>query len=151
MRAAFPSDMPGPKRGGVTRRLALPRRWPAIALVLLALLLRGGIPQGYMIGTDAAGAVAITPCPGQAMVMPVSMSMSMPMKHGAGHDHDGSPRGMPCPFAVLAAPAMPSAPAIVPPAPPVAAPAAATAVPSAFPGPEAAAPPPPATGPPLLS
>jgi hypothetical protein len=145
MRAAFPSDMSEPKRGGVTRRTALTRRWATIAVVLLALLLRGGIPEGYMIGTDAAGAVTIAPCPGQAMVMP------MPMKHGTGHDHDGPPREMPCPFAVLAVPAMPSAPVAILPAPPVATPVPATTVPPAFPGPQAAAPPPPATGPPALA
>ena len=48
------------------RAMSARRHWPAFALVLLALLLRAAIPTGYMLGTDASGAVVVQPCPGQA-------------------------------------------------------------------------------------
>lgn len=116
------------------------RHWPAFAFVLLALLLRAAIPAGYMLGTDASGAVVVQPCPGQATVLP--------MRHGAGHHDHGPKSEMPCPFGVLGAPAMPSAP-------PVHAAESMAAVPAPIsvlvparlpPGP--AAPRPPSTGPP---
>jgi hypothetical protein len=122
----------------MTGRAVSARHWPAFILVLLALLLRAGIPDGYMIGTDAAGAARIELCPGKAMVMP--------MPHGAGHH--GQPREMPCPFGVLTAPAMPSLPPVAAVAPMAIVPLAlALLLPTLLP-PKAAAPPPPSTGPP---
>jgi hypothetical protein len=120
----------------------LPRHWPALLAVLLALLLRGGVPEGYMIGTDQSGSVTIQLCSGRTMVMP------MPMGHG---DHHGQPREMPCPFGVLGAPAMPSAPPVVVGASLVIAPTLLAAALPAFLQPQAAAPPPPSTGPPAFA
>lgn len=115
---------------------------PALLAVLLALLLRGGMPDGYMIGADASGAITVELCSGKAMVMP------MPMGHG---DHHGQPREMPCPFGVLAAPAMPSAPPVIASLPILIAPAFIAAFLPTFLKPQAAAPPPPATGPPAAA
>jgi len=145
MRPRFPSPALRLKRGGVIRRFALTQRWAAVLAVLLALLLRGGIPDGYMLGTDASGAVTVELCSGKTMVM------SMPMEHGAGHDHDGQPREMPCPFGVLGAPAMPSVPPLLVVAPPAIAPVLLAAALPVFLAPQAAAPPPPSTGPPSLT
>jgi hypothetical protein len=119
------------------------RHWPAFALVLLALLLRAGIPTGYMLGTDASGSVVVELCPGQAA--------ATPMRHGAGHHDHGQKGEMPCPFGVLGAPAMPSAPPVVADASTLIFPAPiSVSLPTRLsPGP--AAPPPPSTGPPARS
>jgi hypothetical protein len=122
------------------RNMPAHRHWPAFAFVLLALLLRTAIPTGYMLGTDASGSIMVEPCSGQAT--------AMPMRHGANHHDHGQKSEMPCPFGVLGAPAMPSAPPVV-----AAASVAVVPAPNSFllptrllPGP--AAPPPPSTGPP---
>lgn len=117
---------------------ALPR-WAAMMAVLAALLLRAGLPAGYMIGTDAAGAVTIELCSGRTMVM-------QPPRDGG--DQPARPHQSPCPFGVLAAPATPPAPPLPVIAAPVATPALLAAPRPAPPVAEATAPPPPATGPP---
>jgi hypothetical protein len=109
-------------------------------LLAAALFLRLLVPAGYMVGS-AAGVPALVPCP--AVV-------AAPVMAHHGH-HDGrAPHGeAPCPFAALAAPALP-------PADPFALtsskPAYALApewLPAEQFAPSAAAPPPPATGPPF--
>ena len=127
----------------MTRWIALPERWPALLAVLIALLLRGGIAEGYMIGTDRSGSITVQLCSGRTMVMP--------MPGHPGGDHDGQPREMPCPFGVLAAPAMPSAPPVIASLPILIAPAFTAAFLPTFLKPQAAAPPPPATGPPAAA
>ena len=54
---------------------------PALLAVLIALLLRGGIAEGYMIGTDQTGSITVQLCSGRTMVMP--------MPGHPGGDHDG--------------------------------------------------------------
>jgi hypothetical protein len=97
-----------------------------------------------MLDTDASGSVIVEPCSGQAA--------ATPMRHGPehhDHDHDhGQKSEMRCPFGVLGAPAMPSAPPVAIAAPMAAIPATIfVSLPTRLsPGP--AAPPPPSTGPP---
>lgn len=114
----------------------LGRAWTG-ALLLFVLVLRGLAVPGYMAAAGIGGAPALVPCP----------SASPVAHHGAKHPlrHSESP----CPFAALAAPALPPAPA-----PAVAEPAARTLpilLPAGTEGrrPPPASPPPPATGPPL--
>jgi hypothetical protein len=108
-------------------------------LLAAALFLRLLVPAGYMVGS-AAGGLALVPCPAVA---------SAPVMARHGH-HDGSaPHAeAPCPFAALAAPALPPADPLAL-APPQATYALAPAwLPAETLAPGAAAPPPPATGPP---
>jgi hypothetical protein len=113
------------------------QRWMALLAVMLALLLRGAIPVGYMIGADASGALTIELCSGR--------TMAMPMRHG---DQPDRPREMPCPYGVLGAPAMPSPPPVVAQPRVALQPMADAPRAPALLRPQAAAPPPPATGPP---
>ena len=129
----------------MTRRI-FSGRSPAWALLFAILLLRAVVPAGYMVGAAASGAPALILCPG--IEPPAVHAMAM---HGHVHapSHDpATHRDNSCPFAALAAPALPPAPPLV--APPAAAPAEALLPPplhaAAVPG--LAAPPPPATGPP---
>jgi hypothetical protein len=115
----------------------------AWALLFAILLLRAFVPAGYMAGTGASGAPALVLCPG--VDPPPAMAMH-------GHKHDpATHRESPCPFAALAAPALPPAPPLF--APPPALPTEPSRAPAlradAAPGP--AAPPPPATGPPAFA
>jgi hypothetical protein len=107
----------------------------ALLALLVALLLRAGIPAGYMLAS-ADGLPHIVPCPGSAP--------AMPHHHGGPH---GERADVPCAFALVTPPALPGTPLMV--APPAA--AAALVAPAAA---ETAAPRlravlrPPATGPP---
>jgi len=115
---------------------AIGRAWLAV-LLLLVLVGRGLAVPGYMVERSADGAAALVPCP----------SVQAPAHHGktdpAGHSQS------PCPFAALAAPALPPAPPAIALLPSV------EAVPLLLPErrdstpPPLAAPPPPATGPPV--
>jgi hypothetical protein len=105
--------------------------------LLLALLLRAGIPAGYMLAPGGA-LPRIVPCDGFAPATP---------HHHGGHEQHGKSAQVPCAFALVAPPALPDAPPLLVPPQRVSvlvAPAAA----------DAAAPhlrailPPPATGPP---
>jgi hypothetical protein len=151
---AFPSRHEAPSDGGVNAsRLSSLPRWSALALVVLALLLRAGIPAGYMIGTGADGAAGLILCPGTADASDMAMAMPMAMPMTAPHgSHDAPMKSeMPCPFAAIALPALPAAPPILAIAgiPPMPAPAAAWL--PTFLAPQAAAPPPPSTGPPAFA
>jgi hypothetical protein len=105
-------------------------------LLAAALFLRLLVPAGFMVGS-AAGAPALVPCPAAG-----------PAMHG-GHHHGPAPHTeAPCPFAALAAPALPPAdPLVLAPSQPGFALAPAW-LPEESPAPGAAAPPPPARGPP---
>lgn len=108
---------------------------PAVLALLVALLLRAGIPAGYMLA-PADGLPRIVPCPGTAP--------AMPHHHGGRH---GQGAEVPCAFALMAPPALPGAPLLlVPPPAPSALPALAAAETTA-PRPRAVLHPP-ATGPP---
>jgi hypothetical protein len=110
-----------------------------LVLLFCALLLRTLIPAGYMVGPAASGGPALILCADAA---------DEPVRHGA-HQQPHSPRQgeSQCPYAALAAPALPPTPvplAVQPPAP-VQAPRA-TLFASLRPVPAASTPP--ATGPP---
>jgi hypothetical protein len=108
-------------------------------LLAAALLLRLLVPAGYMVGS-AAGAPALVPCPA---VVPVPA-----MAHHGHHHGPVSHAEAPCPFAALAAPALPPADplALAPPQADFARLPAWRPVERLAPG--AASPPPPARGPP---
>jgi hypothetical protein len=111
----------------------------AAMLLAAALFLRLLVPAGFMVG-NAAGVPALVPCPAAAPA-PV-------MVHG-GHHHGPVPHAeAPCPFAALAAPALPPADplALAPPQPGFA--LASALLPAESPVPGAASPLPPARGPP---
>jgi hypothetical protein len=124
-----------------------PRRRPAWALLLAILLLRALVPAGFMVGTAASGAPALVLCPGVEAAPPVRKMAMRGAVHRQGHD-PATHRESPCPFAALAAPALPPAPPAL--APPSATPphALLEAPLHAAVSPGLAAPPPPATGPP---
>ena len=108
----------------------------ALIVLLLALLVRAGIPAGYMLA-PGGGPVRIVPCAGTAAP--------------AGHDdHQG--RGQadrtPCPFAMVVHPGLPGAPPVLAPPPPLFPPAFAPAA-GADPPRLPASLRPPATGPPF--
>lgn len=111
----------------------------AAMLLAAALFLRLLVPSGYMVGS-AAGAPALVPCPAAGPA---------PVMAHPGHHHGPVPHAeAPCPFAALAAPALPPAdPLALAPRQPgfVLAPAW---LPAESPAPGAAAPLPPARGPP---
>jgi hypothetical protein len=115
---------------------------------LLALMLRAMVPAGFMVGNAATGGPALILCPGFEPPPPVH---AMAMRgHVPAHRHDpATHREAPCPFAALAAPAVPPSPPLI------AAPAALPHAPAgqlllrAASPPRLAAPPPPATGPPI--
>jgi hypothetical protein len=111
----------------------------AAILLAAALFLRLLVPSGYMVGS-AAGAPALVPCPA-AVAAPV-------MPHRGHHQGPASHAEAPCPFAALAAPALPPADplALAPPGPDFA--LAPAWLPAENLAPGAAAAPPPATGPP---
>ena len=116
------------------------------ALILAALLLRFMVPAGFMIGTAASGAPGLVLCPGiEASGHVMAMQGHRPHHDPAAH------REAPCPFAALAAPALPPAPPVFLPPPPLRDEAAAVAVFAVAPEPPLAAPPPPATGPPATA
>lgn len=123
-------------RPGVTvgRHTGLPPL--ALLALLMALLLRAGIPAGYMLA-PVDGAPRIVPCSGIAPVVP---------HHGGHHDH--APRTeAPCAFALVAPPALPDLPPLLAPPAPVPALVAPAAAETAAMRPRATLPPP-ATGPP---
>ncbi|HEX5183761.1 MAG TPA: hypothetical protein VFW19_11500 [Allosphingosinicella sp.] len=120
-------------------------------LFLFALMLRLLVPAGYMIGTDASGAPALILCSGVEAPPTVHHAMRMPGGSPMHHHDPADHRDAPCPFAALAAPALPPSPpvmtaALAPPAEPAAPPFAVGAS-----SPALAAPPPPATGPPAFA
>ena len=121
------------------------QRWrsgPALlGLFFCALVLRTFVPAGYMIGPAAAGSPALILCPDAGPI---------PQSHGKHHHgHPATHKESPCPYAALAAPALPPAPVLLAPQPlPRAAPAMFAAL--AASAPPLAAPPPPSTGPPAL-
>ena len=119
------------------------------ALLLTILLLRAFVPAGYMIGTAASGTPALVLCPG-VEARPVHKMVMRGHAHAPSHD-PATHRDSPCPFAALAAPALPPAPPLF--APPRAIPAEAALAPSLGAGSARglAAPPPPATGPPAFA
>jgi hypothetical protein len=108
---------------------------PFALALLLVLLLRAGLPDGFMVAPAPDGAARIVPCPGVAM--PMHQDQHDP---GAGHE-------IPCAFALVAPPAMPNGPIMVSPLPPPAQVYAAVARHGAIP-PAATKLGPPATGPP---
>lgn len=76
---------------------------PALIALLLALLLRAGIPAGYMLA-PGNGLPRIVPCAG-----------IVPSSHHRDHRGQGRADRAPCPFAVLADAGLPAAPpALVP-------------------------------------
>src|SRR3954452_9685675 len=83
------------------------------ALILAALLLRFMVPAGFMIGTAASGAPGLVLCPG--VEAPIHVMAMRGHNHAPAHD-PARLREAPCPFAALAAPALPPAPpAFLPP------------------------------------
>jgi hypothetical protein len=116
------------------------RERPAwLALLFCALLLRAFVPGGYMIGSSAAGSPAFVICPEAAP----------PAMHSGHHQEaPGKHREAPCPFGLLAAPALPSTPPFVVAAASPLPPLAPSRVQPGF-GAALAAPPPPSTGPPV--
>jgi hypothetical protein len=114
------------------------RPWAAM-LLAAALFLRLLVPAGYMAGSSAGGP-ALVPCP--------AMVAAPVMAHHGHHDGRAPHAETPCPFAALAAPALPPAnPLALAPRQPAFALAPAWLPAERF-APAAAAPPPPATGPP---
>src|SRR3954467_12829930 len=115
------------------------------ALILAALLLRFMVPAGFMIGTAASGAPGLVLCPG--VEAPIHVMAMRGHNHAPAHD-PARHREAPCPFAALAAPALPPAPpAFLPPLAPAVETTTVATLTAAAP-PALAAPPPPATGPP---
>lgn len=106
--------------------------------LLLALLLRAGIPAGYMLA-PSDGLPRIVPCPGTAP--------ATPRHHGGRHDQQGKQSEIPCAFALVAPPALPGATPLLAPAPAPSALVAPAAADADAPRPRAILPPP-ATGPP---
>jgi hypothetical protein len=110
-----------------------------LVLLFCALLLRTFVPAGFMIGPVAAGAPALVPCVDSA---------PMPA-HRDSHGHPAPRSGeSPCPYAALAAPALPPVPLLFA-LPVLLAPAVAESTALVALRPAPAAPPPPATGPPV--
>jgi hypothetical protein len=108
-------------------------------LFAAALFLRLLVPAGYMVGS-AAGVAALVPCP--------AVESAPVMAHHGQHDGRTPHAEAPCPFAALAAPALPPVDPLAF-APPQAGFAPAPAwLPAESLAPGAAAPPPPARGPP---
>ena len=90
----------------VLRRHLLQRRFVALGLVALALLLKLVVPTGYMIGTEN-GALTIELCSGAG---PMKMAMPMAgMVHGSDHKDDHAKADMPCAFAGLTLPSLAAA------------------------------------------
>jgi len=131
------------------RRLLSSGHSPAWALLFAILLLRAFVPAGYMVGPAESGTPALILCPG-VEPPPVHEMVMHGQVHAPAHD-PATHRDHSCPFAALAAPALP-------PAPPIVAPPAATLTKALLPpplraatAPSLAAPPPPATGPPAFA
>ena len=115
--------------------MGLPRS--GLLALLFALLLRAGVPAGYMIApTD--GGLRIVPCSGVAPLLP----------HQGGHRHRAPAGELPCAFALTAPPALPEAPPILAPPPVFAAAMPVPPLAAANPRPSAILHPP-ATGPPF--
>lgn len=123
--------------------IAYPRKaWQARpvlpVLLFCALLLRSFVPAGFMIAPLVSGAPALILCPDSAPAP-------------AHHDREGhqGPRHVesPCPYAALAAPALPPAPLVFA-LPVLLPPLLAESAGFLALRPALAAPPPPATGPP---
>lgn len=108
----------------------------ALIALLLALLVRAGIPAGYML-EPGDGLPRIVPCAGTA---PAAV-------HGHHQDRGQADR-TPCPFAVLVHSGLPGAPPLLAPAPPPFPPAFAPAAAADSPRLPASLRPP-ATGPPF--
>jgi hypothetical protein len=114
------------------------------ALLLLVLALRILAPPGYMIGEGVGGSTALVICSG--------VQASPPHHHGHhGKREPAQHREGPCPFAAMAAAALPPAPPVfdaaarAPELPLLIAPQAEAVRPAP------ASPPPPSTGPPRLT
>jgi hypothetical protein len=115
-----------------------PFAMPALLALLAALLLRAGIPAGYMLA-PVDGMPRIVPCTGTAP--------AVAHHHGAKHDQHGKESEVPCAFALVAPPAMPASPPLI--APPAAAEGLVAPVHAQTPSPRPRPIlPPPATGPP---
>jgi len=109
-----------------------------VLALLLALLLRAGIPAGYMLAPGDA-LPRIVPCDGFAP--------ATPHHHRGGHEQHGKGAQVPCAFALVAPPALPDTPPLLVPPQPVPALIARTAAEDAAPHLRAILPPP-ARGPP---
>ena len=120
--------------------------WRVLAVLLLALLLRLGIPAGYMLGSEGS-ALALIPCP--------QVVTASPAGHGQEHHPAGeapSPQSKaPCPYVALASPILPPPPPILAPPPELSSRAQASLPPELRAAPPLAAPPPPSRGPPSLA
>jgi hypothetical protein len=123
-----------------------------LPVLLMALVLRLAVPAGYML--DPAGtSLALIPCP----QVSIATEAAVHSEHEGGRHHGQPAPGepathsqSPCPYAALAAPVLPPAPALfVPPRQVV----EAAALPSLAAAPAIAAlaaPPPPSRGPPSV-
>jgi hypothetical protein len=106
--------------------------------LLVALLLRAGIPAGYMLAPGDA-LPRIVPCDGFAP--------ATPHHHSGGHEQHGKSSEVPCAFALVALPDLPGTPPLLVPPQPLSALVAPAAGDTAAPHLRAILPPP-ATGPP---
>jgi hypothetical protein len=136
-------------------------RLAALAVTLVALLLRALVPAGFMLATDArAEGVVITICTGNGMqshaVLRADGTMQTvadpAVEAGGADDPAGEAQGhqqAPCVFAALAQlPEGPEAPGLANPLSEAEQPTAVAAISPVAPGRGLAAPPPPATAPP---
>jgi hypothetical protein len=115
------------------------------ALLLLVLAFRTFAPPGYMVGEGVGGSTALVICPGVQVAPP-------PHHHGHhGKSDPVSHREGPCPFAAMAAAALPPAPPVFAAAAPAPEAPFRAAVPPETRRLPPASPPPPSTGPPSLA
>jgi hypothetical protein len=124
------------------------RRWSHawLALALVAVLVRGIVPAGYMLSTQGQGrTLAVALCGDAGAVHQIVLDVGDPREDDgrAPAKHDS-----PCVFAAAAQPAAPHAPIALA-APLLLAQAPIVFAPAVAPGQGLAAPPPKATGPPL--
>ncbi|MBV8799175.1 MAG: hypothetical protein JO208_05125 [Alphaproteobacteria bacterium] len=86
-------------------------RCAAFTLALVAMLLRGLLPAGWMPNTGGAQHSGLMPCPGMGAMRGMAMPAVPPAKHGHAPTHDSTP----CPFAAAAHFVPPAAlPSLVP-------------------------------------
>jgi hypothetical protein len=112
------------------------------ALLLFVLAFRAFAPPGYMIGEGSGGSTALVICPGLQSATP---------PHHHGHHGKSDPaqhREGPCPFAAMAAAALPPAPPVFQTAAPVPDSPLLISLRAETRRPAPASPPPPSTGPP---